>query len=86
MSALVRRLWRAWRGCGHGHLWFPGEPRAREFIPAQYVCLRCTAAMTLLPTGTCLGDGVPAGAPHPLADHYDARGEPVRLASCVGPR
>lgn len=76
------RRWGLWRGswCQRhgGHLWFPGPPEPREFIPGWFMCLRCMVSVDVPPWGRCMRG-------HPLADHYDERCRPVEVAGCPGP-
>lgn len=60
-----------------GHQWFPNV--RSEFLPTADTCLRCHERRAHLPTAQCLGG-------HPLAEHYDATGQPVRHATCPVPR
>lgn len=78
MSRLVRRLWLTFKGCRHGHLWFPAMT-PREFIPFPQTCLRCTATRVVFPTGECLGR-------HPIREHYDDHGNLVSHPDCPGPQ
>ena len=57
------------------HDYFP-EAAPREFLPTSGKCRRCGTSRVWLPYGQCLTG-------HPLADHYDAEGRPVPVASCL---
>ena len=74
--ALLKTL-RARRCRRRGHDWFPNLV-AREFIPTADLCFRCRARRTLLPWGRCITG-------HPIADHYDPRGNLIAVAGCAGP-
>lgn len=63
----------------HKHDWFPDLNPPMEFIPTIDICLRswCKARRVNLPWGQCLGG-------HPIAEHYDAEGELIPHALCLG--
>lgn len=77
LIGLLKRL-RARRCARLGHDWFPNLGQS-EYLPLTDRCLRCPAARTALPSGTCLGGR------HRLADHYTEDGRPVAVAGCAGP-
>lgn len=61
-----------------GHDWLLDGEIPPQFLPRTDFCLRCGTRRVALPIERCL-------AGHPLAEHYDAEGNPVEHPTCKGP-